>query len=179
MSDLMDALQVLIDGGLQGDAVGAVTLDLLEHHDDIDDARGIILLDHLNSDGYSYSPDDVTEVSYDDTQFDAGGGTYMVLTEEESDIKAGEYVEESLWAFNADFLSGITQLPTEVFTALQDQCEGANDTFRKLIDGTCGIDEVVNQAISSDGKGHFLAGYDGEEIEVCGGGNYFYIYRTN
>jgi len=119
--------------------------------------------------------DYVAEDSYTENAFDAEGGTYLVLTDEEADAAAKEYIADSLWTFNAEFLASETDLPEEVFTALQERCEGANETFRKLIDGTCGLDEFADSAISADGRGHFLAQYDHNENEQ---GEYF-IYRTN
>jgi hypothetical protein len=36
-------------------------------------------------------------------------------------------------------------------------------------------DEFIQDAIDSDGRGHFLSYYDGEETEI----NDYYIYRIN
>lgn len=54
-------------------------------------------------------------------------------------------------------------------------CESCNEFIRALIDGTCGIDEFVREAIMSDGRGHFIATYDGEENEQ----DEYFIYRVN
>jgi hypothetical protein len=54
-------------------------------------------------------------------------------------------------------------------------CEGCNDFFKAIIKGTCGLDKFVEDAIEADGRGHFLAYYDGEENEQ---GDCF-IYRVN
>ncbi len=40
-------------------------------------------------------------------------------------------------------------------------------------------DEFVSQAISADGRGHFLNTYDGNENEQTIEGTTFYIYRMN
>ena len=45
---------------------------------------------------------------------------YLVLTDEEADEKAADYIKDSLWAFNASFLSSETGYPIEVFESLQD-----------------------------------------------------------
>lgn len=109
-----------------------------------------------------------------DNEYEAEGNTYLVLTDEEADEKAKEYIRDSLWAFNADFLSGITGLPALVFTALQNEMyEDANETILQLVGDN--FDRLVSDAISSDGRGHFMSSYDGEEHEL---GDY-YIYRIN
>ena len=54
----------------------------------------------------------------------------------------------------------------------EKHCESANDTILALIDD---LDEFVQDAISSDGRGHFLSSYDGEEVET----ENYYIYRIN
>jgi len=119
--------------------------------------------------------DHIEEVSYDENTFDAEGGTYLVLTDEEADKAASDYIRDSLWAFNASFLAEHTGLPEEVFAALQPQCEGANETFRKLVDATGDFDALVSEAVSSDGRAHYLNTYDGHEWQE----GEFYIYRTN
>lgn len=117
--------------------------------------------------------DYVSEIG--DNEFEAEGSTYLVLTDEEADEKAREYILDSLWAFNADFLASNTGLPAEVFTALQDKCEDANETFKTLIEKCGDLDEFVSEAISSDGRGHFMNSYDGQENEL---GDY-YIYKMD
>jgi hypothetical protein len=44
-----------------------------------------------------------------------------------------------------------------------------------MVKGTCGLDSFVESAISADGRGRFLASYDGAESEENG----YYIYRIN
>ena len=125
-------------------------------------------------DGESFE-DYITEVSYTENGFEAEGNEYLVLTDVEADEAAREYIENSLWAFNADFLASNTGLPDEVFTALQERCEDANETFLTIISKCGDLDRLVRDAIASDGRGHFLAGYDFEENESGG----YFIYRTN
>ena len=106
------------------------------------------------------------------------GFEYLVLTEEEADQVAQEYIEDSLWAFNAEFILDTCGLDSSsnIIRSLrkmqEGSCEGCNDFIRALVDGTCGIDEFVNQAILADGRGHFLSSYDGEEGEQDG----YFIY---
>ena len=106
------------------------------------------------------------------------GYEYLVLTDGEANEKAQEYIEDSLWAFNADFILDTCGLDSSsnIIRSLrkmqEDSCEGCNDFIRALVDGTCGIDEFTKQAILADGRGHFLSSYDGEEGEQDG----YFIY---
>jgi len=107
---------------------------------------------------------------------------YIVLTDEEADEMAANYIKDSLWAFNASFLASETGYPQEVFKGLQDQCEGANDAFYALIDSNKSDTDIkgfIESAISADGRGHFMSSYDGNEHEQSINGGYFYIYRMN
>lgn len=105
------------------------------------------------------------------------GREYAVGTDDEAEQAARDYIENTLWAFNADFLAGQTDLPVEVFTALQGKYEDSNDTLRTLIERSDdGLDGFVDEAISADGRGHFLSGYDGRENEIEVGGKTFYVY---
>lgn len=120
---------------------------------------------------------EVDEISegYDEQTLNHGSREYLVLTDSEADERATEWIKESVWAFNASFLSDYTGLPEEMFRAVQDKCEGANDAILQCIEQGGGLETFVEEAIASDGRGHFLAGYDGEENEEGD----FYIYRIN
>lgn len=106
------------------------------------------------------------------------GFEYLVLTDEEANEKTQEYIEDSLWAFNAEFILDTCGLNcgSNVSRSLrkiqEDSYEGCNDFIRALVDGTCGIDEFIAQAILADGRGHFLSSYDDEEGEQDG----YFIY---
>lgn len=127
-----------------------------------------------------YCSNNLTAVEEYDT--DSYNNDYLVLTDEEADEKAAEYIKDSLWAFNASFLACETGFPIEVFTALQDQCEGANDAIFNLVDGNksdTDIDSFIESAISADGRGHFMSSYDGNENEENVNGTTYYIYSIN
>jgi hypothetical protein len=96
----------------------------------------------------------------------------MVLTDAEAQDKVAESIKETLWAFNPDFLARHSGIDREVFERLQDSCETANDAIFKLIKN---FDDLVEDAVGTDGRGHFLSGYDGNENEQGD----FYLYRTN
>lgn len=127
-------------------------------------------------------PDDLKEEKYDHYGLDLyslGDKEYAIGTDKESDEACEEYIKDSVWAFNASFILSECGLPLsgeESLKSMQEKsCEGANDFILSLIEKTCGLEEFVKSAISADGRGHFLSGYDGNENEE---GEYF-IYRVN
>ena len=124
-------------------------------------------------------PEDIAEgyPSYGDFMtLEYGGEEYLVLTDEEADEACSDNIYQSVWAFNAGFIIDHSNLPydaADMITGFQEsKCEDANDTILALITD---FDEFVEDAISADGRGHFLSGYDGDEVEA---GKYF-IYRLN
>lgn len=103
---------------------------------------------------------------------------YLVLTDEEADEKAKEYILDTVWAFNASFLASETDIDIEVFEAIQNngRCESNNRAILSMIDDE---DDFVASAISADGRGHFMSSYDGNENEENVNGTIYYIYRIN
>jgi hypothetical protein len=57
----------------------------------------------------------------------------------------------------------------------QQKAEGSNDELFNIIDGQGRMQEFVDDAISADGRGHFLSSYDGIENEQ----DDFFIYQVN
>lgn len=126
----------------------------------------------------------VNEIEEADGVFYADGAEYLVLTEEEADEKAGEYIRDSLWAFNPDFIlqhcKNYDDLDVYEYDAAIEslketqskQCESLNGLIYALIDD---IDDFIADAINADGRGHFLSWYDGQEDESDG----YFIYRIN
>lgn len=117
----------------------------------------------------------------DNRVFELGNEEYLVITAEEAGEEVTSQIEESIWAFNAKFIldkCGI-DYNESVISSLQEIqnrcCESCNPFFLSLIKNTCGIDSFVQEAISCDGRGHFLASYDGKENKAgC-----YYVYRLN
>lgn len=111
--------------------------------------------------------------------FSVGAKEYLVLTDEEAEERVTDYIKDSLWAFKASFILGECGLPLSgeesLETMQKKSCEGANDFILALVENTCGLEQFIEDAISADGRGHFLSSYDGEENEQNG----YYIYRTN
>lgn len=137
------------------------------------DLKMIALADHLGIDheDIEYSGE---YSEYDDMIFVAGIDEYLVCTDDEADIRAGEYIKESLWTFNPSFIIEHSDLPYAAEEMIADhcakKCEGANETVEAIIND---IDEFIEDAISLDGRGSFLNMCDGEEYEEGG----FYIYQ--
>lgn len=120
----------------------------------------------------------VLDISEDgDGTYYVDGKEYLVLDEDEADEKAGDYIKDSLWAFNADFLAGETGISYTVFKALSELYEGANEAVEALIEHTCGMDSFIAEAISADGRGNFMNSYDGREDEMEVDGETYFIYR--
>lgn len=119
-----------------------------------------------------------------------GRREYAVGDDEDADTAALEYIKDSAWAFNADFVAGFIGdydlVPA--IQALNEKCEDGNKGMLSMIKLGGTIEEFADEAISADGRGHFLSGYDGEEIEFRyyqfekGRWVYedtYYIYRIN
>ena len=97
-------------------------------------------------------------------------------------------IKESLWAFNAEFIiehmaTYKSIMPheysdiTKALRKMQEQlCESANPLIAAMIED---IEEFIDDAVSTDGAGHFLSPYDGEETEFEFDGETYYIYRLN
>jgi hypothetical protein len=118
---------------------------------------------------------------HDENNFINGREEYLVLTDDEADEMAKEYILDSVWAFNYSFLcshsEAIAAIPQKDYEAMAGKlCESFNKAALAMIDDK---DHFVDDAIKADGRGHFLSGYDGEENEVKLNGVYYFIYRTN
>jgi hypothetical protein len=112
-------------------------------------------------------------------QEDYPDSKYLIMSDEEADEAAKESIIESLWAFRPMFLSECTNIHSKVFEALSGLYEDANEPILNLVERTCGINELVRQATSADGRGHFLSTYDSDETEIQIKDETYYVYRTN
>ena len=112
--------------------------------------------------------------------FEADGGEYAIGTNEECDEAAADYIRETVWAFQGWFIADHSPegLTSQNIDALRgDSCEDANAALIALIEAGSGMADFIDAAIKADGRGHFLAGYDGEELESdCGN---VFAYRIN
>ena len=129
------------------------------------------LSEFLGCDAAEVTESDIGIYSYGDNE-------YLVLTDVEADEKTRDYMKLSVWAFRADWLipkfkKCFQDITIEIVEKMQrEMCEDANDILKGMIDD---FDFFVSDSVLSDGRGHFLACYDGDENEI---GNFF-VYRVN
>jgi hypothetical protein len=102
-------------------------------------------------------------VALDEAESYIDSEDYLVLTDEQADDWVREEIEQLVWAFTPSFLSAHTRVTEEAIKKIQELHEGANDTLAEMIKD---FDWFVEDAVRTDGRGHFLAGYDHEEHEV-------------
>ena len=148
------------------------TVEIKKDEDLIKSERVKALKNHLE-----LNDEETNEITLEDGEsFHYGDQEYLVLTDEEADEKTEEYIKESVWAFNSSFLSSHSDIDEEVFKLLSEKCEDSNDAVLSMIKD---FDHFVSDAISSDGRGHFLSSYDHSESDEEINGTTYYIYRTN
>lgn len=99
---------------------------------------------------------------------------YLVLDEEEREEELQDNIKETCSYFIPEFLAEETELPSEVFKALVDKNEAVYKLLERCVDG--GFEQFCEDAVNADGYGHFLSGYDGEELELT---DDLFAYRTN
>lgn len=110
-------------------------------------------------------------------------GEFLVLTDEEADERVKSYIEEMLWSFNINFLQQflpeqIQDFAEDILKPLQENCESSNEAIKSLVNWEKNKDAIVEEAVLSDGRGHFLSSYDGEEHELKIDGVFYYIYKN-
>ncbi len=114
------------------------------------DPAVLALAEHLD-----VYPCEVSAAKYGGCTYDADGGEYLVLTESERETTADERLESYI-----------------------DDCllEGVSDTIAQYFDRAA----WKRDALLSDGYGHTISSYDGDEHEIRqADGTYLYIYRVN
>lgn len=136
------------------------------------------------------APDDLKRESYAHyglPLYSTGKREFAIGTDAEADAAAAVNIKDSIWAFNASFILEQCGLPLDleecIKTYQEKKCESANDSLLALVEKCAatrsgagdGLKEFTAAAVSADGRGHFLSGYDGNENEQVG----FYIYRVN
>ena len=88
-----------------------------------------------------YTDEELTEIEitegYDENIAEIENREYMVLTDEEADQAASDYINDSVWAFNSDFIIQHSNVldyddaSEKVVKAIQDQCESGNEAMKK------------------------------------------------
>lgn len=125
--------------------------------------------------------EDITVSNWNNRIFEIGNREYLVLTDEEAEEETTGRIEEDIWAFNAEFILNACGIDynRDVLVSLQEMqnrcCESCNPFLLALVENTCGLDDFVYKAICCDGRGHFLASYDGTEYET----DSYFVYRVN
>ena len=118
---------------------------------------------------------EVSQARYGVTTFECDREEYTVLDHDEREEMVTEYIKNTLWAFRAEFLAAHLKKGVEIeaLEAIQanGKCEDNNAAILCLIED---FDHLVWDAVRSDGYGHFLSSYDGEEIDLVNG---FYAYK--
>ena len=112
---------------------------------------------------------------YDEAQNHYDSEHYLVYTDEEADEAVREEIEQLVWAFNPSFLSAHTRVSEEAIKKIQEMCESANEPLTAMIKD---FDTFVEDAVSCDGRGHFLD-VNLEENEITFNGITYYIYGRN
>lgn len=117
---------------------------------------------HMTTDGDSFEVNDV----------ECGGcACYYVYTDEEADQAVQDYIKRTTWVSSPSFIAEHTGIDKSVIEMLQEKCEDANEPLQRLI---ISYDKFIEEALSSDGRGHFISQYDGQEHEQ----GEFYIYQA-
>lgn len=119
-----------------------------------------------------------SEIQINGSEYEMGTRSYIVMTDREADRAARDSIFETVWAFRPEFLEKYTVKGVNAHTLklLQQRYEDSNTAILNLIRNK---KDLVCDAIQTDGRGHFLSGYDGKEHEVEHNGTTYYIYRTN
>lgn len=113
------------------------------------------------------------------------GTDYVCGNEDEVIDLIYEYMSDSLWCFNPSFLEDYGALDkmgwtdvTSILTALQEQCEGANDAIKALVDWDKTGGTMATDVFNADGIGNILNGWDGNDYEITVSNTTYYICRT-
>jgi len=122
-----------------------------------------------------YDAGSIGFADYDEAQNNIDSEDYLVLTDEEADEAVRKEIEEMVWAFNASFLQAHTGVDADAIEKIQEMCESANEPLKAMIKD---FDHFVDDAVSCDGRGHFLD-VNLEENEITFNGITYYIYRRN
>lgn len=121
--------------------------------------------------------DEINESKYDSDTFEHGRNEYLVLTDSEADQKAEDEILNSVWAFNSEFLASYMPdgVDAEIVRIIQEaKSEDANEPLKNMLTDE---NNFIQSAIAADGRGHFLARYDGEEHEIDFNGTTYFIYK--
>ena len=158
---------------------------ILKEHSVFNDPKALALVNFLNDTEQEeeYGLSEIIPLKYDHyglSMYKVKDREYAVGTDEEANKAAADEIKETMWAFNKDFIIEHSSIlahdksSEELLDCIQEA--NNNEIIIRLIDN---IDEFIEDAIQSDGRGHSINSYDGKEHEKELNGNYYYIYRIN
>lgn len=89
---------------------------------------------------------------------------------EEINSACREYFEEEAYEFDPDFLAEVTGISSNVFSLLEKEMEGqSNVAINKIVEGTCGVDTLVEKFMKQDDCYYFLDSEHGKLVNLpCG-----------
>ena len=144
----------------------------------MDERKRAALAVHLDVDADVIAVRDYDDCLFGDSNFDR---EYLVLTDEEATQRAIDAARDSLWSFRGAFWGCYTNLSPSSIKAIgkvqEILCEDAGPVLAAVVGAR--LDEMLVDAVDVDGRGHFLAGYDGEENAINHNNETFYVYRVN
>ena len=96
------------------------------------------------------------------------GEEYAVADDDAAaDKAASAAARQSLWAFNSSYIGSFLDLndnQTKAIGVMQEKlCEDADEIIALLLGTRLG--DFLYDAVATDGRGHFLNSYDGEEVD--------------
>lgn len=114
---------------------------------------------------------------------DEDGGEYLFAPDFETAKRAAlERARESLWAFRFDFLANYFESQAlredgparaALWKSCESLCEDAAPIFEALLGSN--LERALEAALQADGIAHFLASYDGQQLEDSDGALRFRI----
>ena len=108
--------------------------------------------------------------------FLSGGCEYLILTDKEANARVDCIIRDSVENFSTEFIQRFTPISEEDIRVIKETSR-PNCILTECIEegGLGGMCKFIDSAIQTDGRGHFLSPYDGEENKA---GNYF-IYKMD
>ena len=164
-TDAQIAFIASVEHDYDDDPVLASIIDDYPEHfssDDEFDEEVVALAHHLD-----VTPAPI-EPGWREQVFTVDGQDWLVLDDESAEEEARASYEESLWAFHADFLVEYmpANIPIEAIRALQEALyEDASPVLAAML-GNDRLDDLLDDANATDGRGLVLSSWNGEEVEL-------------
>jgi hypothetical protein len=140
----------------------------MKYSEDEIERRAQVAKKHLESDEVPELKDDKQQplvgIAFEGTR----NWDLIVMTSDEADARADQYVRETVWATNSQWIADFTpdSITAEHIDAMRgDKCESMNEALTALIESGRGMDAFVEATIAADGRERFLSSYDDAEYE--------------